>query len=326
MPLVVGVVNGSTRSERTLRQKGGLLIPSKRFSDTYIVLADDLTQSEVEVEAAVGIPPILFPQAGCLCRGYSTKEETRIAAHPNTGVPCALWHVEALFDNDFDPTDRDPNSPPESRRPVVKWDGELESEVVHKDARTGEPIQTANREPILLEDEIVVAILSVERYERYPFDPDVIINYTNHTNSQPFYGAPRGCALMMPISSVEESIEGKLYCKTTYKIKFKIKKTTSGAMEEDTWTQQSLHRGYYYVPDDVQESIDLFGEAGGVDPNNLWKYARIFLDDTGNPKQVNLDERGFRIGGKVTPAGPGQFLTFHTKHEIDFNQLTLGPY
>lgn len=315
MPTVIGLINGSVREESQIRQNGNLLTKFKRFSNTYIVLADTLADDGDAIKSASGIPPLLYPSGGCLCRGHRTDEQTRLMAHPTTGVPTALWHVEAFFDNEFDPTDRDPNEPPTSRKPKHRWSGDTEQEVLEKDPITGKRICTTAGEPIIEEGQIVVPVLEIVRYEKHPFDPDIMLNYANHTNSDPFWGAPRGCAYMMPMTTEEEVVQGVTYDRVTYRIKFKIKKDENGVMLEGGWRARPLNNGYQYYPDDYFDVNDEF-----TDPL-LEFFPRIKTDDNGQPIKVNLDEKG-RVLKIATPV----YLEFNRSHEVNFNQLTLGPF
>ncbi len=338
MPTVIGLVNGTIREETQIRQNGNLLTKYKRFSEIYIVLADSLSDDGDVIKSATGIPPLLYPSGGCLCRGHRPEEQTRLMAHPSTGVPTALWHVETFFDNEFDPTDRDPNEAPPSRKPKHRWTGDTEEETLEKDAINGNPIVTPAGEPIVETGQIVCPTLEIIRYENHPFDPDVMLNYANHTNSDPFWGAPRGCAYMLPMSTDEEVVEGVTYDRVTYRIKFKIKKDSNGTMLEGGWMARPLANGYMYLPHSLWLSDEIPGLTAlvkyqaiiAMTPAKRAKYAKVFVDENGNPAKVNVDEYGFlQDDTTANPYGiikPVHYLEFNRCPEINFNQLTLGPF
>lgn len=306
MPKVLDVKRGTLEGGDSLKPGTAQIII--HFSLTFIVLGDTLADNDEDILATVGIPALYSPLGGATCF-VRHAEETETVIHPTTGVPCGLWEVFCEFDNQRsetpDPTD------PLAKRPQIHWTGEMGEEVVERDTETGGPIQTKAEERIHLVEEVVYPILEITRYENAPFDPDVILNYVNHINSSPFWGAPEGCALMLPIDSTEEIIEDVLYCRNTYRIKFKIKKNAQGGMTQDSYRRSVLHEGYQYRTQ----------ELAGITLTNIIK---THVDAQGNPTKVNLDAEG----GLLSPFTGAQpvFLEFSTKYKKDFNNLSLGPY
>lgn len=325
MPKILGISHNTYDSNTTTVQENGSIRIKKRFSLTYDILSDNTTQTEVDIEATPGLPPLLSPIAGCLVRGYRSKEETEVIKHPATGVPCSLWKTEVFLDNDLDPlnVNNDPDTPPESRRPKVAWGYETEEEVMVKDPITGDPIQTFAGEPIILTQPVTIATLTIKRFEPYPFNPVKIYEFGNHTNANPFWGAPSGSAYMMPMTTQEaemswgtgDNIQTALFDEVTYTIKFRMKRVEGGGdFVQNTWMYEPLHQGYYYIPDDVDPGPLTYAERR--------LRSKLYLDpESGSPKMVNL-----QLNGRILKTGDPVYLFFNRVPQADFDILGLGPF
>jgi len=297
-PKVIGIKNASHSSNLTLERQDKLWARRKTFRRTYYVLSDNISQTEDDIVLAPGIPPLFFNLSGAFCISQNPKEATRII-HPNTGIPAILWEVPCQFDSNVD---EDQDQPPEAKTPIIRWYGESEEEVLEKDLVTEDPIRTDAEETLIVTTQTPVPILEVKRYEFYPFDPNIILDYGNHTNSTAFYGAPVGSALMMPPQADEETIEGVKYVRVTYRIKFKIRKI-AGVQQVDTWKARVLHVGHKFKND-----------AGKLE---------IYTDKTGNPAEVFL-ENG--TGKKLATGVDPQYKEFNRYPKVNFNNLNLGPF
>lgn len=298
MPQVLGIKNATPSATIALEKQEKIWARRKTFSQTYLVLADDDSQTEDDIILTAGIPPLFFVLNGAACISQNPKEATRVV-HPVTGVPSILWEVPCKFDSNVDLTQ---DQPPEAKTPILRWYGESEEEVLEKDLITEEPIRTDAEEPLIVTTQIPVAILEIKRYEFYPFDPNIILNYGNHVNSTPFYGAPVGSALMMPPESEEDTIEGVKYVNVTYRVKFKIRKV-AGVMEHNTWVARVLHVGYKFV-------------------NDKGKIA-LYEDKDGNPEQVFLE---VGTGKKLATGVDPEYKKFNRYPKTNFNVLNLGPF
>jgi len=301
MGIVLGVKESSKGGAIQVEKKQGLQSLRKTFQQTYYVLADSPAESLDSIAASPGVPPLYFLSGGTYCISKKPKE-THTIRHPISGIISLLYEVACDFDSNIDPGQ---NQPPEAKTPVTRWSGETEEEVLEKDPITLAPIETKAEEPLIITTPIVLPILEIKRYEFYPFDPQVMLDYVHHTNSQTFWGAPEGSALMMPMEVEEESLEGVRYVQVTYKIKFKIKKE-GGAMLDDTWKARILHHGSKYVYD--------------VGPP---KDIRACEDEKGNPTTLNLKNST----GELVPVGsPAEYLEFNRFTKVNFNNLSLGPF
>lgn len=300
MPKVIGTEDGSIQANYSLIKKDQIYVTKKTFSIVKWVLADTTADTEDTIRLTVGVPQLWTTYNGAVCMRVSPKEHTTVYAHPTTGLKTILWKVKADYDSDVDTGQ---NQPPNAKPPTVRWHGESEDILLEKDPITGDPIQTKAEEAILLTTPHVLPVLEVSRYETYPFDPDVILDYAHHTNSASFWGAPKGSALMLPMSVDEETIEQVKWCKVTYRIKFKIKKQGAN-MLEDTWMARILHHGYKYRPSANAEPVTA-------------------QDKHGNPITVNLANAD---GTKLATNADPEFLEFNQFTKVDFNNLSLGPF
>lgn len=294
MPTMLGIKDGGVRARDNIRQRDQIWIPEKKFSIDYYVMSDTISQTEDDVILTPGVPPLLFPLRGAICKGRDANEMHRIT-HPVTGVPAALWVIRANFDSRLDPTEPED---PTAKTPIVRWHGETEEEVLEEDAITGDPVETAAKEPILITTPFVMPVLEIRRYELYPFDPNIMLNYSHRTNSTDFWGAPEGTALMLPMEVDEETIENVKYCVVTYRIKFKIKPDVA-----EPWQARVLHHGFKYR------------SAAGAEPE-------VYMDKHGNPATVNLNDDGTLLPA----AADAKFLTFNRFKKVNHNTLTLGPF
>ena len=297
MPTSLGEVAAVNKGEKRLRQRDRFFFLTKKFTRSYEVLSDDLDQSEDEIIATTGVPVLFSNLNGAYCIGKRGREKDRIM-HPATGVPAVRWHVDCEFDSDVEIDEAD--QPPEARTPKIRWYGEEEEEVLEKDIETKKPIQTVPGEPILVTRPIVRPILEVSRYELFPFDPAIMLDYADRINSVAFWGAPEGTARMLPMEVEEEHIGQVKYNRVTYRIKFRMKDKAGGGYEEDTWKREVLHHGSLYI------------EGGKVKEYKVG----------GGRSTVNLDAAGAKLG----PADPAVFLSFNQFNKKNFNALNLGPF
>lgn len=297
---VLGVKEGSIESNLTLEKRKGTSVYKKSFRRTYYVLGDDLDDTEEDVFNTPGVPTYYTLLRGCYCRSIVAREINQVI-HPTTGTACGLWEVDADFDSDVNPDD---DERPENKPPKIRWHGETEEEVLEKDAITGNPVQTAAGEPILITTPYVTPVLEIRRYEIFPFDPDIMLSYSHRTNSTTFWGAPAGSALMLPMDVDEEMVKPAKdedpirYAVVTYKIKFKIKPGLA-----EPWKARVLHHGFKHRP-------------------AIGKPPVIYRDRYGNPATINLDANGVKLADGAAP----QYLEFNRFQKADFNALTLGPF
>jgi len=306
MPLHLGIKDSSTESTVKVELKSGTLaLEHKTRKDTHYVLADDILDDEDAILATTGVPGMYSIQSGCVVTDLNPSVSSTII-HPTTGLLTQLWEVEVSYDSNVPP---DINQPITSQTPKVRWYPEAEEEVLEKDAITNEPITTACDEPIIIEHQYYQIIQEIRRYEAYPFDQLLQYTYGNHVNETEFWGAPPGCALLLPMEVEEEAINQQRFCIVTYKVKYKIRFDDNGDMLEDTHKAAPLHQGNLYFP-----KLDIALSPLGV--------PKRFLDKDGNPGTVNLDI----FGVPLPPGQPPQYLSFNRFPKADINLLNLGPF
>lgn len=302
MPTILGIVDGSTEKNNRVEQEGGLFKVKKSLKLTYIVLSDDVFQTAEDIENTPGLPPLFYPSSGMFCRDIDPKEQQTVR-NPMTGVMCILWHVDVAFDNEIDSQQNQSNI--QNKRPVVSWGGDLVKTHLLKDPITGQAITTTALEPIECEDDQVMPILNIKRYEVFPWDPLRQLVYANKTNSTPFYGAPEGTVLMLPIEEEEDVIDDTTWAVVQYHLKFNLVEDPDnpGNLMKDSWNFKPVNRGYFYRPTALLPPIKN-------------------LDDNGHPQQVLLD----LFGRKLPDGDPIVTLDFNKKGKVDFNALSLGPF
>lgn len=294
MPTILGTKDGTYSADYGLAQRDEVTVLQKTIKQTIYVLGDDLNETEDSITATPGLPKLYSLLNGAYAIAANAKESGRVV-HPVTGVPTAIWEVDYSYDSNVNPEDDDD---PTNKPPVIRWYGETEEEVLEEDAITGDPVQTDAEEPILITTPVVLPVLEIKRYEDYPFDPNIMLDYSHRTNSTTFWGAPAGSALMLPMDVDQEVIEGTIFAVTTYRIKFKIKPGVA-----EPWKARVLHHGFKYRT------------AAGKPPV-------IYEDRYGNPATVNLT-----AGGTKLPDGdPAEYLEWNRFEKANLNALSLGPF
>ena len=301
MGLVLGVREGEVSYTQELQKQDKMHITVISFDTVYIVLSDYLNEPESSILASVGIPGLRDTLNGAYCNNLQPKHQHTVLDPSGSGVLLDLWHVAAGFSSNINPNEKED---PDKKHPTFKWTGENEDERLEKDAITNRPIVTGADEPILIEGPVCYPIFEVTRYERYPINPMIFLEFVNHTNLRSFMGAPTGCALMMPIESEREDIGGIAFAKTVYRIKFKMRRRNgNGVFLSDTFMAEPLSEGYYYR------------KAAGDLPE-------IFIGKGGEPKKVNLN-----LNGTLLPLGANpRFLKFNRYAKVDFSRLSLKVF
>lgn len=306
MPRVLDLKQDFFSATTALQRKEKMFSRTKKFDLVYVVMGDNVgIDNEETILSAPGIPQLFYPLRGCFCQSRTPSEVSRIC-HPVTGALAGLWEVKCEFSSDID---MEADRPPEAKLPRVRWTGETEDVPLDVDAVSGRPVQTSAGEPIIATTPTLMPVLEITRYEKYPFNPEVMLEYANHTNTTPFWGASKGTALMLPMEVEDEIIEGKKYNNVKYRIKFKLSQTlnplsNSMVWNEYTWRFRPMDRGYLYVPEE------------GSEP-------QLNLDAQRNPAPVNLDGK---TGRKLEEGEDPEYLEFNRFPETDFNRLSLGPF
>jgi len=283
----VGIILGEMAAARSgsikLEKRDKIWVTAKEFQKSFYVLGTQ-DEGESSLVATIGVPQRGTLYEGALCLGHQIRESASVL-NPYTQTLGILAEIVAEFTNDISPN-------------------EFEDEVLDKDPVTGDPIETTAHERLILTGPQPIPILEVSRYEQWPFNPVTLLVYSGRLNEVDFYGAPRGTALLQPIQAPEEELEGELFVKATYRVKFKMKFDPDNPSQflEDTWKAELLNQGQQYLDDEG-------------------KIKRA-TDANGNPIKVNLAEDGTVLDPEAEP----HYVKFNRFTYADLNDLNLGPY
>lgn len=330
MPLSIGTKDGSTDYTYGLEKKDKITTNVTDFSITYYVVSDFIEQPADEILETTGLPRLRRAFNGGVCRELRPKQ-TQTVIHPVSGDLVDLWEVEAMISTNYDPNEKED---PERNDPTVRWSSETEEEALMTDVMTGEVIRTAADEPIIAKKTVHYPILEITRYEKYPFNPVVILAYVNKCNKKKFYGAPPGAALMTAIESEREVINQMLYARVTYRIKFGVSPIDTGKLAgQDRAKNAVLGIVAGAVANAVPAAVPNFLKQNSLairsTLNSGYKYRKaagekpqLFIGKTGNPEKVNLAKDGTILADDKEPT-----LIFYYQHQFaDFSGLSLEGY
>jgi len=314
MPTILGVKRSDITHTKESKKTGKLRVIEKKFNRTHYVLADTIDQSIEIIQATTGLPQIYDTENGASVINVETEEVDNVV-HPNTGVATTLWEHKSEYDSSVDPNEHRPGEEddPTIKTPTVRWSGEIEEELMEEDVN-GKAVATVLGEQIIATKQYVMPILEITRYENFPFDPNIILNYTSKINSQEFWGAKPGTALMLPMEVDEETVAQVRYAIVKYRIKFKIKPG-----EDEPWKLRLLHQGYKYLPVKGDANYKpVYNEERGI----YIQPPRVNTPtEGGSPELVNLN-----LDGTRNFTDKPVFVEFDQFEKINFNNLSLGPF
>lgn len=306
MPAIIDVRYGSVGGTDGFTVEDGVIKTNKGFKMTYIVLADNTSQTQDDIGATGALPQVGSLLRGCLLKDRKF-EETDIVSNPMTGVRCGLWEVECEYSSDMKSSYADTT-------PKVGWGGEIEREVLERDIATGKRVTTTAGEPIFSEIDIPMPVLKITRQESYPFDPNTILLYVGRVNAVPFWGAPIGCVWMLPIEVEEEVVNGVKMCHVTYTFKFRFEYNYAGVAQANSWQASLLNQGYMYRPNPVVAPSQ---NAPQFVAGNKPASPATSVDQKGHLIKYNLDRYGYRLVNS-----DGINLTVLSAPPGSLNQLT----
>lgn len=308
MTTFLGEMNAENDGRFSIVNKNRYWTLRAQLMKRYYVISDsvDQTLSDVILNTEE-IPKLNDTDQGIKCVDIHGREHSVVSHAGSDGV---LWEITCRFDTDTgegagggnDPTGEE--SEPTERAVKTRWYGENEEEQLFFDIVDGTPVTTVVGEFIYVSYPVCRPILEIQRIEFPPFAPLTQLNFANHVNSGEFLGAPRGCALMMPIVTSELTIDSKLYIEVTYTIKFAMRQDPDnpGTFLEDQWLARPLHEGNY-CKDDL---------------NNIVRCT----DAKGHPVKALLYADGAQITDpQETIDFDDQFLSFHRYPYADFSEL-----
>ena len=301
MPTYLDIIKGSINTEEVAVKKDGLWDKNLMRRESHYVLGDSLNDTEDDIRATGGITTVFSVLLGMKCKSVKPRE-TDTVIHPVTGTQVGLWEVDVEYSSDVDGDDEDPLA----QTPTVEWDGDTEEFQLYNDPVTGDPVENPNGELYEITGPVTIPILTVTRYEQYPWDTSIMLNYANRTNSTTFYGAPQGVCHMLPMQVTEERIasngQTQKVNKVVYRIRFLLVPDSTGL-----------------VPFTQKAKVPLKGfkvrEAAGSDP-------KLNIAKSGQPELIAL-----ATNGTALPSGdPLEFEEFNRLVPVNLNDLNLGPF
>jgi len=314
MTRFLGEINAANEDRFSVVHKNRYWTLRAQLQRQYNVLSDDLTQTSTDIiENTPELPRLLQKLQGVKCVEVTAEEDERVSFN---GTDRILWLVTAKFDTDTGEgtgggnDDEGEDQPPTERAVKTRWYGENEQEQMFFDRVDRKvPVTTVVGEFIYLEHPVVRPILEIQRIEYAPFNPFIQLAFANRVNSSLFFGAPRGCALMMPMVTRELVIESYLYIEVTYTIKFAMREDPDnpGTFLEDQWKAEPLHEGNYCK-----------------DENNEINRC---VDPKGRPTRALLEQDGSQVFDVqdylANTAEEDIYLSFNRYQYADFNLLQL---
>jgi hypothetical protein len=247
-------------------------------------------------DAAASLPPrgAILDTDGLGYLNLRVRARTVPELLQNSGV----YQATVIFDNESTTEEDEQESQiaPEFRTPKWEWSHETVEEALLYDALdANQPIVNSVGEPLFISAPVAIPVLTITRWQT-SFSPTVILNYVNRTNSDEFWGAAVGQALLAGVSDREDVVDGRRLRLVTYTIKFR--------MDQYGWKARLLDHSTWYWD------------------NTLNRYQR-FTDDAGNPITGNLNGSKDGFGLRSDTA---VFLEYSRFAEATFGDLNLGPY
>ena len=310
MPTLLNVEEGSIVATSTLQDNQGFVTEKLIVKQRYLVLSDTLSDNYETIQETSGIPQLWEEVNTGIVNSVEAKEMHTVR-HPETGVLASIWSVDVGSDSRIsDPSGNSGGGggEVETYQPSIAWTSETVEQIVYKDVETDDPIQTKAGEPIKATTRRTVPILEIKRLEPFPFDPNIILTYSNKVISGSFWGAPEKTAFMDSISTEMASFAGITYDAVTYRIKFDFGDDGEG----DGWKFRPLHQG----------TIHNILETGDQPPSEAPK--KKLTDEAGNPRVANLDSLGSAKGDKYfREEEVPYYLEFSTLKSVDASPLNI---
>ena len=284
-----GIKNGTWEVEYSVDPKVGL---RKTASLTIMIAAESSNTGEDDIAATPGLPKLYDAAAGMWVKRVRLRD-LGPGQHPITKTDTRIWSATVEYDSETDTHSQEEN--PLQRPVIVSRDTVVQDERIYFDAQTGDPIQTAAGEPIMLTGPFVMPVFTFQRFEPYPYPDAAILALTNAVNNAPFRGAPIGTALMLKVTTQEVTIKNIRYEQVTYRVQFRINPWNPS--QQDTWAEAVPHQGTYF--------------RDNVDPTKIVKFdVDRFVPGT----VFNLNPDGTNKGF----ADPPDDITFNRVRKVAF--------
>ena len=286
MPSLLGMKNGSLNANYRIDTKF-IGATTKTWSCTYYVLGDT-SEREDDITLTPGLPILYEVYFNGYCTGKNLTEVTAVEGG-------YLWEIKCDFSSQID-----------GEIPVVdiSWDIDEKEEVIKYDAISGIPILNSAGEPITTTSPFSIPVLSLTRIEA-TFSGTRIIQYNNHINLYPFFGAPGYCALMMGPTARKKIVQGVAKWEVNYRVKFNLK-INPQTLQPQGWRHFLLDHGTRFKT--------------GTDDDGNPTYEKFKTDTEKDEDTGNLDG----AGNKLAEGSPEVYLGYNKFMIANFNDLGLS--
>ena len=227
-----------------------------RYSIEFIVIADNASQGPLTIRETAGLPLV-----GLDTYVYQGESDTTAVCKRKTPrndpKQPLVWYVKCEFDNDpsSNSQENEENKDSALNRPAdLEWDAEFGEEVLFLDFSTPRrpivnPVGHMFDPPVTRR--VIYPVLTIGRFQA-TFLPATILAYVDHTNSESFYGASAGQALMTQIRAQKVVEDGSQLWRVDYRIRF--------AVSEDGFDLRPLQQGSHHYDNILNKNLVAFVE------------------------------------------------------------------
>ena len=268
-------------AQANIRSSGGIAVLDETYQ--FLVRAESKNTSRVLVLATPGLP-IVGETVSAF--GFSVCTSKSAVRRENQAD---LWDVTCEFSSEVEERneDSDPQTNPESWRPIYETKFERLQEIATRDA-DGDSIANSAGQPF---ENGIIRARFIPIWELFQFEPasitdEQVLERNEVVNDGEFRGRAEKTLLCTVMSSVIGHYYGSLRRLTRYSLRYNYK----------NWRHKRLDVGTVYL-----------------DGNKHLPY----LDDEGNVMLGGLDGNG----AKVTPGQPPAILSFDMYPAVDFSSF-----
>ncbi len=215
---------------------------------------------------------------------YPGTDQVRVKRRAPRQVGPTFWHVEIVYEGPIFPAfEKGPLDVP----PIIKW-GKVESDEPVDQDRNGNPIVTANGEPIEgVTKKISDITVSITR-NYASIDLAATHQYLHSVNSDTFLGFSAGTGRMTQFSATEkfeDAIGGWFEVNAVIQFRFPYNTTPARA-----WWARVLHEGYY-----IKDASGMIKRAQDDDGKDRTKPVLLKSDGTIETNSANAHWLEFEI-------------------------------
>lgn len=305
-----GITNGTFASNFKASKKG----VERNVTFTIRVIAESLATTDVQILATADLPQLYESFANVYVSEINAVQESP-AKHPVTKVDTWVWKVDFTLTSELDLEGIPPGADPLSAINPLLIPAEVSTDTItqlapfnDRDAE-GKVISNYFGEQLAEEiiTEIEIYVVTITRWEVWPFPYTKSRQYNNTCNLNAFHGLPAGTCLMK-VRAPKSYYDGTPYARATYQIKVLI--DPQDPAKEDTWVDLKLpHTSYKFLETAGDPSSETTKNVFGNEGPFLLK-ADGTLSSFGNTFQPGVDNSDHT-------------LTFKKKRKVDWGPLSL---